>query len=295
LCYSNVTKKQKKTKKLKANIMKKHIVLIVSILVISTLLPKLSFAEKILFFAPTHIEIDQKDPVEVLTVTNMSKISRAYKLKLADLIMTNEGTTKEVDNFEYSAKRMIRFVPRSFVLKPGERQTVRVMARMPANLEDGEYHSHMSFLEDIKKREEINEKQTTDQGALMLAPLAYEAMIPVTISKGTITTQLSFGDSSIEPDGYMNDYKIITNIIRKGNGQGRGGLDIKYVQRDGTSIDLSPRRTINIYRELESLSKEFIISIPQDVQSGGTLLLELYNNKVKDGSPVDQLKLEIPN
>ena len=68
--------------------------------------------------------------------------------------MTEEGVTAPVESFDLSAKRMIRYVPRQFTLAPGERQTVRVMSRIGPQTEDGEYHTHLRFLEDVTQRKE---------------------------------------------------------------------------------------------------------------------------------------------
>jgi len=116
------------------------------------LMPVLAHADKVLFFTPTRVVLNDTDKVEVMNITNLSQITRAYKISFQDQVMTYEGYTTSVDNFEYSAKRMLRFVPREFTLEPGERQTVRIMTRIRPDTKEGEYHTHVRFLEDVSQR-----------------------------------------------------------------------------------------------------------------------------------------------
>ena len=118
-------------------------------------------ADKVLFFTPTRVLLNDLDNVELINITNLSPLTRAYQVRAQDLIMTEEGVTAPVESFDLSAKRMIRYVPRQFTLAPGERQTVRVMSRIGPQTEDGEYHTHLRFLEDVTQRKELN-KQTKE-------------------------------------------------------------------------------------------------------------------------------------
>ena len=200
-----------------------------------------AMAEKVLFFTPSRVLLNDQDRVEVVNVSNLSSIARAYSISVKDLIMTEEGVTSEVDSFEFSARRLVRFVPRQFVLQPGERQTIRVMTRLSKDLPDGEYHSHMQFLENVQKRDEINPK-LRDEGASMQAPLAYSTLIPIIISHGDIQTEIGANSAKIV-DGRNGIKGVELELTRSGNGQGTAYIDTEYHFTDGTKATAAQRST----------------------------------------------------
>jgi len=61
-----------------------------------------SYADKILFFSPTRVLLNDNDKVEVINISNLSEIARAYKISFQDLVMTEDGITTPVDvNTDY--------------------------------------------------------------------------------------------------------------------------------------------------------------------------------------------------
>jgi len=86
-------------------------------------------------------------------------------------------------------------VPREFTLKPGERQTVRIMARIGSNVAEGDYHTHVRFLEDVTKRDELNQR-TKD----------YDFSIPADLPQGG-TLKFSLYDSD---DAGAKPIKVLT-------------------------------------------------------------------------------------
>lgn len=241
-----------------------------------------AFAEKVLFFTPSRVEMNAKDKVEVVNVTNLSSIARAYSISMEDLVMTEEGITKKVDGFDYSARRMVRFVPRQFVLKPGERQSIRVMMRAPRDLPDGDFHSHMQFLENVSKRNEINADIEQEENTSIQAPLAYSTLIPVIVSHGEVKTTISANSAKLITDS--NGKKAVEiELTRQGNGQGRAFIDVAYVV-DGEEKTASPRSTTYIYRELDKRKK--IMALQNSIPSGAVIRVSIYDDSSSGAEPV---------
>jgi len=249
-------------------------------------------AEEILFFSPTRINLNNSNPVQTVTISNLSDIARAYSISVEDLIMTPEGITTPVDHFDYSAKRMIRFVPRDFVLKPGEKQTIRIMSRTGPDTAMGDYHSHMRFLEDVTKRQENN--PPPEGGALISAPLSYEAMIPVVLSHGQVQTIIGLKDAKIEKNQKSAGYKISLQLTRDGNGQGIAYIDTNYTAPDGTRTAATVRRTVYIYRELNEVKKEYEFGLPEGTPVGGNISVSVFDNLSDGAKPVGQMTLPLP-
>lgn len=254
---------------------------------------KPAFAEEILFFSPTRVNLTDEKPVETITISNLSNIARAYSISVEDLIMTQDGVTAPVDHFDYSAKRMIRFVPREFILQPGDKQTIRIMSRTGTDTTAGDYHSHMRFLEDVTKRQGIN-PPPKQGGAIISAPLAYEAMIPVVVSHGPVSTTVGLTDAKIAKEPKSFHYKASLILSREGNGQGVAYIDTNYTAPDGTSTTAAVRRTVYIYRELDAVKKEYEFSLPENSPAGGKITISLYDNPSEEAQPLSQITLPLP-
>ncbi len=252
-------------------------------------------AETVLFFSPTRIDVTDQKPVQEIRVTNMSSIARSYSLSIENLVMTEAGSTMRVDNFDYSAKRMLRFVPRKFDLKPGAKQIVRIMARFPQDTADGEYHAHIEFLEDVSRRTELNKDATPDNRARLKAQMSYAMAIPVIISKGEIKTEVSMGNLALgkNKDGRP---EISLDLARRGNGQGNIFVEADYIAQDGSETKAAVRRTIYVYRELDLRHHRIILELldHKDLKSGGSVRVKLYNRDISEQDPIDTVLIAVP-
>lgn len=254
-----------------------------------------SKAETVLFFSPTRVDVTDEQPVQEIRVTNMSSIARAYTLSIENLVMSEAGHTMRVDNFDYSAKRMLRFVPRHFDLKPGAKQIIRIMARFPEGTEDGEFHSHIEFLEDVSRRDELNKDVEPDNRARMKAQIAYATAIPVTISKGEIKTEVSMKGLVLGIDKKGRP-EVSLDLMRNGNGQGNIFLEADYIAPDGTEVKAAVRRTIYVYRELDQRKHSVVLELldNEDLKSGGQIKVKLFNRDISEQDPVDTSFTVVP-
>lgn len=260
------------------------------------LLPFTARAETALFFAPTRLELNEEKPVQEIRVTNMSSIARAYIISLENLVMDETGITSRVDNFEYSAKRLLRFVPRKFDLQPGERQTIRVMGRFSDKLEDGDYHSHLEFLEDVGRRVEVNNiaEDDAEARARMMAQVSYATAVPIVLSKGEITTKVDLEGLSVDRDN-GGVPRLNMSILRTGNGQAKSFIDVFY-DDGGTLKRASSRRYVPVYREIDKRQHSFTLELldKANISSGMTLYVKLFDQRVSDSDPVKTYNISIP-
>ncbi len=251
-------------------------------------------ADTILFFAPTRIDLSDENPIGEIRLSNTSDITRSYSIALRDFIMTEEGVTALVENFDYSARRMVRYVPRQFELAPGGKQIVRIMARFPPGTEDGTFHSHLEFLEDVSRRNELNQTDGQKSRARMMAQIAYSTAIPVTITKGVISTTLDIVDARLDRDDQGKPV-ILMGITRSGNGQGNVFLEADYIAPDGTITKAATRRTIYVYREIDERKHSLLLELLDETlfQKGGAIQLRLFNRDVSENDPVKELTIPI--
>lgn len=259
--------------------------------------PLSSYAQTALFFAPTRLTLSDENPVQEIRVTNMSDIARSYNISLEDLLMSKDGNIQRVDNFEFSAKRMLRFVPRKFDLQPGERQIIRVMARYPKDTPDGDYHSHLEFLEDVSRRVEINKVDENDRQARarMQAHISYTTAIPIVLSKGKVGGALDMSEIRLEKN-HEDKPMLSFSLLRSGNGQGNALIEVDLLSDDGVIKKASSRRFVPVYREIERRDHSFLLEMlqPDDLVSGRRLNVRLYDQRVSEKEHIKNYSVSIP-
>ncbi len=247
-----------------------------------------------LFFAPKRISLSDDVPVSEIRVTNQANIAKSYAVSLEDVVMTEEGVTARVGEFEYSARRMVRFVPRQFELQPGGKQIIRLMARIPADKPDGQYHCHLKFLENIGRRAALNPSDDEEARARALAQVSFSTAIPISIVKGALNTEIDMSEVKITND--EKGQPLLSMILnRSGNGQGNIVLDIEYQAPDGTVTKIGPRRTVYVYREINRrrYSIPLTLSGEASLQKGGAVKIALFNKDKSQEEPVKELSLPV--
>ena len=274
----------------------------VCVLVCSVLYIDYAKAESILFFAPTRLELTDKNPISEVRVTNTSKAPRSYSVNVENIAMANDGVTYRVEDFDYSAKRMIRYVPRRFDLEPGQMQIVRVMARIPSSVADGSYHAHLEFLEDVKRQAELRRQKAEADGgdsandasqAQIEVKFAYSAAIPIVVTKGEINTEVQMQNVRVERNE-QGEPEVLLDIVRSGNGQGNIFLEADYVTPDAKTMQAASRRTVFVYREIDIRHHRFTLNmLGADFKAApnAQVNVRLYNRDVSSDEPVQEVSV----
>lgn len=100
---------------------------------------------------PKYLFLDDKTKSAQVTLINSSPLEASnYRVTLTYKKQNPDGSYTEVATEEIpadSATKLLRYSPRSVMLKPSQSQTIRVLKRIPANLEPGEYVGYITFTE----------------------------------------------------------------------------------------------------------------------------------------------------
>ena len=100
-----------------------------------------------LLVAPTRIVLDGRKGTE-LVLNNIGDEPATYRISVEFRRMTPQGELEEVSEptaQQKAAEDMLVYAPRRVTLAPRQPQSIRIAARAPQGLPDGEYRVHMLF------------------------------------------------------------------------------------------------------------------------------------------------------
>jgi P pilus assembly chaperone PapD len=100
-----------------------------------------------LLVAPTRIVLDGRRGTEII-LNNIGEQPATYRISIEFRRMKPDGMLAEVTEpspREKAAADMVVYAPRRVTLPPNQPQAIRIAARAPQGLPDGEYRIHMLF------------------------------------------------------------------------------------------------------------------------------------------------------
>jgi P pilus assembly chaperone PapD len=202
-----------------------------------------------LLVAPTRVIINGGGSAEVI-LSNIGSEPATYRIVLELRRMNAEGDLVDVPEAEASAMEkaaleMVRYAPRRILLAPGQPQAVRITARPPAELPDGEYRVHMVFrsIPTAVSPEEAERVRASGQFQVRLQPV-YGISIPVFIRKGRLEGGAAIGSVALERQGTGGSLAIQLN--RTGNRSVYG----EVIARDARGQQIAMVRGVALYPEV---------------------------------------------
>ena len=139
-----------------------------------------------LLISPLRAMLNERDRSTAITLINSGDSPRTYRVSWTEKRVTSTGqyialTEEEMKTFPI-ASPILRISPRQVTLAPNQRQTVKIAARRPKGLADGEYRSHLTFTVLPKKNTEAELEGAT--GIKLNVLLNYS--IPVIFRQGKL-------------------------------------------------------------------------------------------------------------
>jgi P pilus assembly chaperone PapD len=160
--------------------------------------------------------------------------------------MKADGTLESVttaNDREKAAESMILYAPRKVTLPPNQPQSIRVTARAPQGLPDGEYRVHMLFRA-IPDPKPVTEKVQKDTLSFRLIPV-YGVTIPVIVRLGQLEATAGIADvKKIVDDGKP---AVKLDLTRNGDRSVYGEV---RVTRPGVDEPIAVANGIAIYPEV---------------------------------------------
>lgn len=206
-----------------------------------------------LMVAPTRVIFTDRDRSATVNLINTGDKTTKYRISFVNKRMNDKGEFEEVVTprpGEFFSADMIRYSPRMVELPPGKSQTIRLMLRKPANLEEGEYRSHLLFRAlPPETKNSIKSLAPSDDNKLtiQLTPVI-GVTIPVIVRHGKLTAQIQLDNLSLSetPDPKV-PLILGLSLHREGNRSVYGDITALFKPAGGKELVIGKARGIAVY------------------------------------------------
>lgn len=208
--------------------------------------------------SPHRVILGPRERSAELLIINEGKMPTSYRISFIEMDMDLDGHLKErpKKQGEICASDLVRFSPRQVSLEPGAMQVIRIQARKPADLPEGEYRSHMIIkpLPLAQKPSAVDPAQDPKALSITIQTIMNVA-VPVFVRQGDTHAEVNLAELRLEPSGKPEDPPILAmRLVRTGNQSTSGKVAVFFKPKEGKEIPAGEAKTYGIYRELDSRS-----------------------------------------
>ena len=217
-----------------------------------------------LLVAPTRIVLDGGRGTEIV-LNNIGDQPATYRISVEFRRMTADGNLVDVTDpspQEKAAADMIIYAPRRVTLAPNEPQSIRIAARPPSGLPDGEYRVHLLFRAVPPATPVAASDSAQVKGLhLRLIPI-YGVTIPVIIRLGNL--QATAGISDVKLENKDGKPAIGLDLSRSGT---RSTFGEVLVLKPGVKDPIAVQKAVAVYMDVGTRH----VSVPIDENYKGQL------------------------
>lgn len=233
-----------------------------------------------LLVAPTRLILDGGRGAEII-LNNIGDEPATYRISAEFRRMTPDGKLVDVSDptdREKAARDMLIFAPRRVTLAPHEPQSIRIAARPPQGLPDGEYRVHLLFRAVPAPTPITQQNQPQQKGISFHLIPVYGVTIPVIIRLGNLSVQT--GISNVHLETKEGKPEIALDISRSGT---RSTFGEVRVLKAGVKDPIAVENAVAIYTELGDRKVEIPVDDNYKGEVAGPVTVE-YIEKYEDGS-----------
>lgn len=218
-----------------------------------------------LLVAPTRVVLDARKGTEII-LNNIGEEPATYRISVEFRRMTADGgleDVKEPSAAEKLAEEMIVYAPRRVTLAPREPQAIRLRARVPQGVPDGEYRVHLLFRAIPPATPVVPASaQAAPKGVSFQITPVYGVTIPVIVRLGNLQATAAISDVRLaSKDGKR---AVSLELSRKGS---RSTFGEVRVLKPGVKAPIALQRTVAVYTEIDRRR----VTIPIDEAFTGAL------------------------
>ena len=199
-----------------------------------------------LLVAPTRIILDGRRGTEII-LNNIGDDVATYRVTIELRRMKPDGTFENVtvpNARETAAEAMILYAPRKVTLPPNQPQSIRINARAPQGLADGEYRAHLLFRA-IPDARPVTAPAKTEGVSFRLTPI-YGVTIPIIVRLGNLTATAGIANVARGQEG--GKPVIALDLSRQGD---RSTFGEVRVMKAGIKEPIAIAGGIALYTEID--------------------------------------------
>lgn len=200
-----------------------------------------------LLVAPTRLVLNGGRGTEVI-LNNIGEEPATYRISVEFRRMKADGTLEEVaepGEAEKIARDMIVYAPRRVTLAPKEPQSIRVSARPPKGLPDGEYRIHMLFRAIPPATPVARPASSPPKGVSFKLTPVYGVTIPIIVRLGNLEAKA--GIANVRLDRRDGKPVVALDLSRSGS---RSTFGEVRVLKAGVKEPIGSLRAIAVYTEV---------------------------------------------
>nr|WP_294851323.1 molecular chaperone [uncultured Sphingomonas sp.] len=208
-----------------------------------------------LLVAPTRVVLDGRRGTEII-LNNIGEDVATYRVSVEFRRMAPDGNlipVSEPNAQEKAAEGMILYAPRKVTLPPNQPQSIRLSARAPAGIADGEYRVHMLFRA-IPDARPVTEPTKVEGVSFKIRPI-YGVTIPVIVRLGNLQAKAAI--SNVQKVVANGQPAVSLDINRSGDRSTYGEI---RVLKAGVKEPIAMVRGVAVYTEVDHRS----LTIPID-------------------------------
>jgi P pilus assembly chaperone PapD len=202
-----------------------------------------------LLVAPTRIVLDGRRGTEII-LNNIGDEPATYRISVELRRMTPDGDLVDVSEpnaEEKAAEDMILYAPRRVTLAPHDPQTIRIAARPPQGLRDGEYRVHLLFRAIPPVTPIAATPAEAPKGLnLQLTPI-YGVTIPVIVRLGNLEAKAGISNVALEKSNGRSLVRL--DLSRTGSRSTYGEV---RVLKAGVKDPIALLKGVAVYTEINS-------------------------------------------
>lgn len=256
---------------------------------------------------PRRIVMGSSQRVASVGLFNRTTDPGDYEIGVADMMMTPQGQLVPVENLPPGtstdrlrpASSFLRWSPRRVELLGSEAQTVRIMARPPADLPPGEYRTHFQVIsiprdtdDGFSIEQAVGVANNTGGNIGVVIRPRFGLSIPIIIRVGETTLQVALSDVQLTraDDGPH----LAVTLNRSGNRSAYGDVE---VTGPGFGGPIAVARGIGVYPEIDSrrVNLTFAEGFDQTrLRPGTRLTIRFIDDDVTPGDILAQQEFTVP-
>jgi P pilus assembly chaperone PapD len=217
-----------------------------------------------LLVAPTRLVLDGRRGAEIV-LNNIGDEPATYRISVEFRRMTPDGRLVDVTEpsaEEKLAQEMIVYAPRRVTLAPRQPQSVRIAARAPQGLPDGEYRVHLLFRAVPPARPVVPASSDAGKGLRFALIPVYGVTIPVIVRFGNLSAKA--GIANVRLDQQDGKPAVALDLSRSGD---RSTFGEVRVLKPGVKDPIAIQKAVAVYKEVATRR----VTIPVDEAFKGSL------------------------